>query len=57
MGMAEEFDELLAKILKDELQEGICDKIVDDVVIGGNTPGGNRYPLYQNFGKTLQCKH
>ena len=38
MGMAEEFDELLAKILKDELQEGICDKIVDDVVIGGHTP-------------------
>ena len=38
MGMAEEFDELLAKILKEELQEGICDKIVDDVVIGGNTP-------------------
>ena len=38
MGMAEEFDELLAKILKDELQEGICDKIVDDVVIGGKTP-------------------
>ena len=38
MGMAEELDELLAKILKAELKEGICDKIVDDVVVGGATP-------------------
>ena len=38
MGMAEEFDELIAKILKQELKDGICDKIVDDVVIGGTTP-------------------
>ena len=38
MGMAEEFDELLAKVLKQELQDGICAKIVDDVVVGGKTP-------------------
>ena len=37
MGMAEEFDELLAKVLKQELQDGICAKIVDDVVVGGDT--------------------
>ena len=33
-GMAEEFT---AKILKDELKEGICKKIVDDCYIGGKT--------------------
>ena len=38
MGMGEEFDELLAKVLKEELKEGICDKIVDDVAVGGDTP-------------------
>ena len=37
MGMAEEFDELLAKVLKEELKDGICTKIVDDIVVGGNT--------------------
>ena len=38
MGMAEEFDELMAKILKQELQEAICTQIVDDIVVGGETP-------------------
>ena len=37
MGMAEEFDELTAKVLKQEMQDGICAKIVDDVVVGGKT--------------------
>ena len=50
MGMAEEFDELLAKILKEELMEGICDKIVDDVVIGGTTP----LETAQNYARVLQ---
>ena len=36
-GMAEEFGELTAKILKEELQEGICTIIVDDLYIGGDT--------------------
>ena len=36
-GMAEEFGELTAKILKEELQEGICAIIVDDLYIGGET--------------------
>ena len=36
-GMAEEFDELTAKILKDELKDGICTKIVDDCYVGGQT--------------------
>ena len=37
MGMAEEFDELTAKVLKQEMQDGISAKIVDDVVVGGET--------------------
>ena len=36
-GQSEELDELLAKILKDELKEGCVTKIHDDLVIGGNT--------------------
>ena len=36
-GMAEEFDELTAKILKQETQDGICVKIVDDCYVGGQT--------------------
>ena len=36
-GMAEEFDELTSKILKDELKDGIMVKIVDDCYIGGDT--------------------
>ena len=36
-GMAEEFGELTAKILKDEIREGIIIKIVDDCYIGGST--------------------
>ena len=35
MGMAEEFEELTSKILKEEMKEGICSKIVDDIYIGG----------------------
>ena len=50
MGMAEEFDELLAKIIKEELQDGICDKIVDDVVIGGDTP----QETAKNYARILQ---
>ena len=37
IGQSEELDELLSKILKDELREGIVTKIHDDLVIGGNT--------------------
>ena len=37
LGMAEEFDELLSKVLKEELKEGIACKIVDDVYVGGAT--------------------
>ena len=36
LGQAEEFDEVLAKILKEELKEGICAKIVDDIYVGGS---------------------
>ena len=35
MGQAEEFNEVLSMILKDEMKEGICVKIVDDVYVGG----------------------
>ena len=37
MGMAEEFEELTSKILKEEMMEGICVKIVDDIYVGGKT--------------------
>ena len=37
LGMAEEFDELLSKVLKEELKEGIVCKIVDDLYVGGST--------------------
>ena len=32
-------DELLSKILKDELKEGIVTKIHDDLVMGGDNQG------------------
>ena len=37
LGQAEEFEELISKVLKQELQDGICAKIVDDVIVGGDT--------------------
>ena len=37
MAMAEEFDELTSKILKEELTEGLCIKIVDDCYVGGDS--------------------
>ena len=36
-GMAEEFDELTAKVLKEEIKNGICTKIVDDCYVGGKS--------------------
>ena len=36
LGQAEEFDEVLAKVLGEELKEGICTKIVDDIYVGGD---------------------
>ena len=35
-GQSEELDELLAKILKDELTVGIATKMQDDLIIGDN---------------------
>ena len=37
LGQSEELEELLAKILKDELQQGTCCKIADDIIIGGQS--------------------
>ena len=36
IGQSEELDELLAKVLKDELAEGIVTKMQDDLIIGAN---------------------
>ena len=36
LGMAEEIDELTAKVLKEELKDGICTKIADDIYVGGD---------------------
>ena len=48
-GMAEEFDELTSKILKEEMKEGICGKIVDDCYIGGST----QLETAQNYDRIL----
>jgi hypothetical protein len=37
LGQSEELEELLSKILQDELHEGTCCKIADDIIIGGQT--------------------
>lgn len=37
LGQSEEEDELLAKILHEELKDGICIKIADDIFAGGQT--------------------
>ena len=37
LGMSEEFSLLLRKILKEELQQGKCCQLVDDIIVGGNT--------------------
>ena len=37
LGQTEEQDELLARVLHQELRDGICVKIADDVFAGGNT--------------------
>ena len=37
IGQSEELDELMSKILKDELAEGIVTKLQDDLIIGGDS--------------------
>ena len=37
LGQSEELEELLTKILKDELHAGSCCKIADDIFVGGQT--------------------
>jgi hypothetical protein len=37
LGQSEELEELLSKILKDELQQGSCCKIADDIYVGADT--------------------
>ena len=37
LGQSEELEELLTKILKEELQQGKCCKIADDIFVGGQT--------------------
>ena len=37
LGQSEELEELLTKIIKDELQQGKCCKIADDIFVGGQT--------------------
>ena len=36
LGQAEEFNEVLSKVLGEELKEGLCTKIVDDIYVGGS---------------------
>ena len=46
-GMAEELDELTLKILKEEITEGICIKIVDDcyVVVESQVDTSKNYKM------------
>ena len=37
LGQSEELEELLTKIIKEELQQGKCCKIADDIFVGGQT--------------------
>ena len=37
IGQSEEMDELMAKVLHEEMKEGCITKIQDDVIIGGQT--------------------
>ena len=37
LGQSEELEELLTKVLKEELQAGSCCKIADDIFVGGQT--------------------
>ena len=37
LGQSEELEELLTKIIKDELQQGKCCKIADNIFVGGQT--------------------
>ena len=52
-GMAEEFDELTSKILKDELKDGVMIKIVDDCYIGGDT----QEKAAMNYERVIQKLH
>ena len=36
LGQSEELDELLAKVLGDDIKEGRCIKLQDDIIIGGD---------------------
>ena len=53
LGMAEEFDELLSKVLKEELKAGKCCKIVDDVYVGGQT----QKEAAENYAQILNKLH
>ena len=53
IGQSEELDELMAKILKEEMQEGIITKIQDDIVIGGDT----QLEAAQNYARLLNKLH
>ena len=53
LGMAEEFDELLSKVLKEELKAEKCCKIVDDVYVGGQT----QKEAAENYAQILNKLH
>ena len=55
LGQSEELDELMAKILGDNIKEGRATKIQDDIIIGGQT----QLEAARNYIKikTYQCNH
>ena len=50
LGQSEELDELMAKILGDEIKEGRATKIQDNIIIGGNT----QLEAAQNYVRILE---
>ena len=50
LGQSEELDELMAKILGEEIKEGRATKIQDDIIIGGNT----QLEAAQNYKRILE---
>ena len=53
IGQSEELDELMSKILKDELTEGIVTKLQDDLIIGGD----NQEDAARNYIRILHKFH
>ena len=53
LGMSEEFNLLVRRIIKEELKEGKCTQLIDDIIVGGAT----REEATQNYTAILKKLH